>query len=421
MVRQAGLQHQQSWLLAPPGPARYLHQGLRQPLRPAELLGEKALIGVDHAHQSQAGEVMPLGEHLGAEQDAVMAIADAAQDVLQPSPAAHVVAIHARQRYPGKTHGKLLFQPFGSAADRVEAGPALFAAQRRPAPGAAMMTKEPVAPAVEDHARIAMSAFLGLAAVRTHEHRGETAAIEVQQHLRAGLELLGHRPDQGLAQAILGRVPVEVHQPGHRRSGAGYFPGQTMTRVTPFLNIQQRLQRRRRRSENHGDFLFRGPHHRQVPGLVAETILLLVGGIVLLVDHNQAQRGAWREHGRTGADHKPGAARTGVLPGAQALAFIQSRMQHRRRGVEAGLEAGRELWRKPDLRRQEKALAARCQHLFHQVQIDFGLAAGRHAVQQVAGELLAGRHGLDGRGLLRAERERAFAQQLGGRLNRRLE
>ena len=419
VVRQAGLQHQQPRLLAPTCPTRYLHQRLRHPLGSAELLGEQALVGVDHANQPQAGKVMPLGEHLGAEQDAVVPFADAAQDVLQSSPAAHVVAIHARQRHAGEAHGKLLLQPFGSAANRVEARPALFATQRRPAAGAAMMTKEPVAFAVEDHARIAMSAFLRFATVRTHEHGSETAAIEVQQYLRAGVQLLGHRPDQGLAQPVLRRVPIEVDQPRQWRSGAGYLLGQAMPEITPFLNIQQRLQRRRRGSENHGNPLFRSPHHGQVPGLVAETVLLLIGGIVLLVDHDQAEFRARRKHCRAGAHHKPGTARTRISPGPQALALVQPRVQHRRRRTEACSQPAGELRRKTDFRRQQQALLAGGEDLFHQVQVDLGLAAGGYPVQKMTCKAPALSHRLHRDRLFRAQGKRFFPQRFAGLRGRR--
>ena len=185
MLGKPRLQHQKARLFAPAGPAGHLDQRLRQPFRAPEFLRKQALVRVDHRHQAEAGEIVAFGEHLGAEQDAVAALADAAQDMLQPAPAAHIIAVHARHRVIGEARLKLFLQALGSAPYRLQRRAAFPAHGRRTAPGAAMMAEKQTTPTVEHHARVAMAAFLRLPAVRAHQHRREAAAVQVQQHLRA--------------------------------------------------------------------------------------------------------------------------------------------------------------------------------------------------------------------------------------------
>ena len=126
-----------------------------------------------------------------------------------------------------------------------------------------------------------------------------------------------------------------------------------------------------------------GPQHRQVASGVAQPVLLLERGIVLLVHDDQAQLGQRREHREARADHDP-------RPPASAA------RQRRRRSPSARLlcsaasgTSGKrarkrpiELRREVDLRHQQQRLSPARQHLGDHREVDLGLAAAGHAAQQ---------------------------------------
>ncbi len=62
------------------------------------------------------------------------------------------------------------------------------------------------------------------------------------------------------------------------------YPG-----IAALLGIGQGFQRRRGRGEdNHGAIKPR-PEYRQIAGMVARALLLLIGAVMLLIDHDQAE------------------------------------------------------------------------------------------------------------------------------------
>src|SRR3546814_17166237 len=72
--------------------------------------------------------------------------------------------------------------------------------------------------------------------------------------------------------------------------------------VTAGLRVVQALQRGRRAAENDLGLDVLRADDRQIARRIAKAILLLVRRIVLLVDHDQAELGAWHEARRTRAD-----------------------------------------------------------------------------------------------------------------------
>jgi hypothetical protein len=103
---------------------------------------------------------------------------------------------------------------------------------------------------------------------------------------------------------------------------------------------------------------------------------------VLLVDDDHAEAGNGREHRRARADRDAGLTAPQALPLAEPLALRQAGVQHRDLGPEARREAGGELRRQRDLRHQhDRALPGR-ERVGDHVQVDLGLAAAGHAMDQ---------------------------------------
>src|SRR5207247_176704 len=85
---------------------------------------------------------------------------------------------------------------------------------------------------------------------------------------------------------------------------------------------------RRTAAEEHGVCPL-SPPGRDATGVVAGVALLLVRGVVLLVDHDQAEVAKRSEDGRAGPDADPGLAATKPLPLVVALAQPELRVEHR--------------------------------------------------------------------------------------------
>ena len=126
----------------------------------------------------------------------------------------------------------------------------------------------------------------------------------------------------------------------------------------------------------------RGAHHRHVAGVIAHAVLLLVGGVVLLIDDDQAEIGIGQEQRRARADHDRDVAGRDRRPGARPQALRELRMPFRRPHAEALGEAVEELRGQRDLRHQDQRLPAAPDGLRHRLEIDLGLAGAGDAVEQ---------------------------------------
>ena len=76
-----------------------------------------------------------------------------------------------------------------------------------------------------------------------------------------------------------------------------------MRRVAAGLDVGHRLQARRGRDQHRRRRAEPRAHHRHVAGVVDDAFLLLERGLVLLVDHDQAEIGERQEQRRARADH----------------------------------------------------------------------------------------------------------------------
>ena len=82
VIREVGLDQYHPWFLGASGASGHLHQLRKQTFRRPEIRAEQGTIRVDHPDQRQVGEVVPLGDHLGADEDVDLAPRDARQDGL---------------------------------------------------------------------------------------------------------------------------------------------------------------------------------------------------------------------------------------------------------------------------------------------------------------------------------------------------
>ena len=165
--------------------------------------------------------------------------------------------------------------------------------------------------------------------------------------------------------------------------------------VDPARQLQARqLQpglraRRRGAGDEHGAAVL-GAVAGDGAGVVGRVALLLVGGVVLLVDDDQAEVADRGEDGRARADADARLAAAQPPPLVVALAGREGRVEDREAVAEAGAEAGDGLRGEADLGDEDDRAAAALQRRLDRGQVDLGLARAGDAVEQ----LLARRAGL---------------------------
>ena len=270
-------------------------------------------------------------------------------------------------------------------------------ARARPAI-AAVMAEQPAAQAMVHQPGAAVRAAQAMAAGAAEGERGEAAPVEEQERLLAGRQGLHERIRKRRRQPGTARRPVaaQVDQ-GHLRHRRTAMARRQQQRRRPLRPARARrsgpppggLQRRRRRDQHGRAGLEARPRDRHVAALVGDAVLLLEAGVVLLVDHDQAEIGERQEQGRARADHDRLAALGDPPPGAPARARAELGMPHGGRPAEAAREALQQLRRERDLRQQHQHLAALPEDRGDRLEIDLGLAGAGHAFQQ--GDAMAAR------------------------------
>jgi len=161
--------------------------------------------------------------------------------------------------------------------------------------------------------------------------------------------------------------------------------------VAALLRVGERLERRGGRAEDHRHPARVRTHHRNVARVVAHAILLLVRAVVLLVDHDEREPRQRREDREPRAEHEVGLPPRGRFPVPSPRAGRQPAVQrdgaHARQG---GPHACLEMRREIDLGHEDQHLAAGRDRARGGVEVDLGLAAAGHALQQEGRVAVAG-------------------------------
>ena len=238
-------------------------------------------------------------------------------------------------------------------------------------------------PATVQHERdVAVRAAPHLSAGVAGEEVRPAAAVEQHDRLAARGAHLGERLRGQRVQA--GAVLAHVEHRHVRQRAAVHARGQAQA-----LGIAGRvhaLGARGGASEQQQRAARAGALGGHVAGVVAGIALVLVGGVVLLVDHDQAEALDRREHRRPRADAHARLAAAQAPPFLVALAGTQPRVQHGHRLAKALVEAADDLRRERDLGHEHDRAAILCQRGRGGAQVDLGLARSGHPVQQPASE-----------------------------------
>ena len=288
--------------ISPPGSARRLGQKLERALRRSKIGKSESYIRGDDSDQRHARKIVPLGDHLRANQDVDLAFAKIGKDFPKLACPPRHVAVHAADARAREELGKLLLQFFRSFADVMKVLAAAGRARGRDAARVpAIMANQLVLPPVVGQRDRAIPAALGLAAAPADQEPGITAAVEQDQRLRAGAELhldffLEAAGNRDLGMRLTKLIP-HVHDldAGERPAPDALLeetPG-----VFPLPRIPCGLERGRGRPEDGQGLGQARPHHRNVPPVIAGRFLLLVARVVLLIDNHHSKIGKRRKNG----------------------------------------------------------------------------------------------------------------------------
>ena len=135
-------------------------QQLERALGRARIAIAETEIGIDDADQVELGEMVTLGDQLGADDDVEAALGDVVEFLAQALHRFHQIAGQHQDARVGKQLGRLLLQPLDAGADRRErVGRLAFRALlRRRHREAAMMADEPAPEAMIDQPGVAVRA-----------------------------------------------------------------------------------------------------------------------------------------------------------------------------------------------------------------------------------------------------------------------
>src|SRR5512143_1192837 len=166
MIGSMGLNDHFTGTIGSPGTSSHLQDKLRHPLAGPEVGTEQSLVGIENTDQCHLGKVVPLGQHLGTDQNSGFAAMNLLQQRLHRTFAAGRVTIDTYHPNTGKPRLQYLFNPLRPLPQRAQIGTtALGALPGYRAFGATVVATHPALTAVIGQAGIAAWTVGYLAAI----------------------------------------------------------------------------------------------------------------------------------------------------------------------------------------------------------------------------------------------------------------
>ena len=251
VIGMMGLQDHRTRAFGTPGATRDLHDQLAEPLTGAEIDAVQPLIDSSDNDQGQVWQIMALGQHLCADEDARPGTIESLKDRIAAGPAARAVAIDAQHRHLRKMLLEDFLETFGALTLGCQCGTrALGAGRRHARHSGTMMAAQAGCITMQGQRPIATRALRAPAAGMTEQHRRIAATIAEHQHLFAttdtGLDGIQGRDRQTLIESLA----TQIHDLQRRRPGDTGPLAEAQQAVTVRLRIRQAFQRRCRRTEN---------------------------------------------------------------------------------------------------------------------------------------------------------------------------
>ncbi len=281
-----------------------------------------------------------------------------------------------------------VLQPFRPPPhERKTNAAALGAGVRRRKGISAVVTLQLFHPPVVDQGNAAIGAAEHMAALPADDARRKAAPVEKEQ----ALLLLSGPFGQGIFQPqgklprrprTLQPLPLHINDFDAGQRPAVHAPCQLQQGELSRPGIVIRFHRWRCRSQDDHRMVHASPHQGQVSRVIPELLLLLIRGVVLLIDHNDAEAGEGREDGGTGADGDLHQTFANPPPSVISLTGRQPAVQDGDAGAEARVEAAHQLRGKGNFRDKHQRLPALLQHIFDGGQVNLCFTASRNTMEQ---------------------------------------
>ncbi len=373
-VRLEGLDEHPPRRVAAASPGELRHELKRALLRP-EVGKPQPCVGIDDGGERDASEVVSLRHHLRPEKDAPLAGGETGQRLAQlPGPAGHV-RVEPEQLQLREPGGELRFELLRSGTESRDLGGPTGRAQGGRGRAAPAVVAVQTIVGVEGERDVAIGAPEGQPARTAVERRRDPASVQQQDRLAAPVreppELREERRGERVA-----RFPPEIDDlHGRERAREASAQLEALERLPA-------LRPGRGAPEDRDGPFQRGALRGDRAGVVARVRLLLVGGVVFLVDADQAERGDRSEDrgARPDDDRR--------LPGGDSLALVaplglgQGRVQNGHSLAEAGAEAAERLRGERDLGNEDDCPAPARERVLAAPEVDLGLAAPSSAEEQ---------------------------------------
>ena len=303
---------------------------------------------------------------------------------------AHGVAVEAGEAGFGEDFAEDLFHFLGAVALQADGGVlALGADAGDDGLVAAEVADEAFFGAVIGDGDGAMGAFAGVAAGGAGEGAREAAAVEEEDDLVSGCQFLVHGVAQALGEdgraAFFGLVAhVDDADHGEGLSVGSLGEGDELVFLFD-TRIVVALDGGSGGAEHDAGAFDVGADHREVAAMIFGWVFLFVGGLVFLVDKDEAEVGQGSEDGGARAHDHAGGAFADAMPFVEALPLSEGGVQDGDEFgglAEAGFEALHGLGGEGDLGEKDDDCFSRFQSRLGGLEIDFGFSGAGDAVEE---------------------------------------
>ena len=407
---------------AAPRSPEHLHEQFEGALGRCEVGKVEHGVGVHDAHERNAGKVEPFGDHLRADDHLRAATAHFLEERRMRALGTHRVAVESHQRRAGDSSAHIVLDALRTHAEMPDArAPALRAHRRRCGATAAAMADQRAVDVIGE-GDLARGARRDVAAVAAEHDRREPAAVEVEDGLLAARDCAPQRDgERARERAAIAGAQLETKVDDRRwrhHEVADALRQREQTQGAGRGGVIRDDARRRAAQDD--DATGKAPERESgVDGVVARGRLLFVRRLLLLVDDDKPRMFERREERGPRADDDIGHAVEDASPFVEPLARAQRRVKERDAIAETRDEARHDLGGEGDLRHKHDDAEPASQRFRRGAQVDLGLPARGHTVEQErvaateprddrveSGSLAGGRGGVAHRVVLR-ERELA--------------
>ena len=331
MGRLGSLYHEKALLstssATPPELFQKLHGTL---VRPEILLSHKR-IRPDDRHHGQPVEIEPLGNNLSADKNIYLLPGELPDNLIFPPRSRCSITVQPGDSRRREQCSRLLLYFLSSCADRLQCPATLPALGIKRSPPPAIMTHQHPLLTMVAERHIAMRTSRNITTADTLDSRRIGPARPQQQNLAAIrkhliyplYELVGKTAFHAPFPAFSNRVNdfhIRIFRPEipFRQPHICHFPG---------FAVIERLQRRRRRAQDHVSAVQLGQHQCSVTSIITRSRrVLFIRGIVFLIHYHNSQIMVRQKYRRAGSEHH-------ILPAFHRLGHI-----HARRGALLGVE-----------------------------------------------------------------------------------